>query len=360
MRDFGVRCLAAGLAVLLLLSGCGSKAGKSGAQTKEQQVQGQSKAQGQTEQQERKRTVSGEFEGFGTTGLTEEQLKESGTVFTDGPVAFQDPVTEEMLRNMLGKPDGEVLRSELQQIHAIYWRYDKYWSDLQKLDGTIPQESDGGYWQTKQPASLEDFALCGNLQWVEFGAVELPSLEPLSGLPQLEMIAFHGASASEERVDELAALSALRGFIIGNGAGTDWSGITDGSFLLPMADRLVHLEAGGKIDWNPKVLAQLTNLERLLMWAPRDLSFLPELKKLRKLCLSVEDEIDGSPIGEAVWLEWLTIVTSRGNTTGITLDDLRPLTGLRYLGLIESELNDRYTREEIIEAFPSLEILYTT
>ncbi len=113
-----------------------------------------------------------------------------------------------------------------------------------------------------------------------------------------------------------------------------------------MADRLVHLEAGGKIDWNPKVLAQLTNLERLLMWAPRDLSFLPELKKLRKLCLSVEDEIDGSPI--------------RGNTTGITLDDLRPLTGLRYLGLIESELNDRYTREEIIEAFPSLEILYTT
>lgn len=359
MRDFGVRCLAAGLAVLLLLSGCGSKAGKSGAQTKEQQVQGQSKAQGQTEQQERKRTVSGEFEGFGTTGLTEEQLKESGTVFTDGPVAFQDPVAEEMLRNMLGKPDGEVLRSELQQIHAIYWRYDKYWSDLQKLDGTIPQESDGGYWQTKQPASLEDFALCGNLQWVEFGAIELPSLEPLLGLTQLEMIAFHGAAASEERIDELAALPALRGFIIGNGAGTDWSGITDGSFLLPMADRLVYLEAGGNIDWNPEVLAQMTNLELFNMWDPKDLSFLPELKKLRKLYLSVEDEIDGSPIGALTQLDFLTIVTARGNITGVTLDDLRPLTNLRYLGLISTELTERYTREEIIEALPSLKILHT-
>ena len=249
-------------------------------------------------------------------------MKESGAVFEDGPVAFQDPVAEEMLRNMLGKPDGEVWRSELQQIHAIYWRYDKYWSDIQMLDGTIPWDLDEGFWQTKQPASLADFALCDNLQWVEFGVIELPSLEPLLGLTQLEMIAFHGAAASEERIDELAALPALRGFIIGNGAGTDWSGITDGSFLLPMADRLVYLEAGGNIDWNPEVLAQMTNLELFNMWDPKDLSFLPELKKLRKLYLSVEDEIDGSPIGALTQLDFLTIVTARGNITGVTLDEI--------------------------------------
>ncbi len=355
MRKFEMRCLAAALA-FLLLSGCGSAAGGAGVQTEERrQAQGQTEAQ----EQEQKRTVSNEFEGFGTSGLSEEQLKESGAVFEDGPVAFGDPVTEEMLRNMLGKPEGEVLRSELQQIHAIYWRFDKYWSDLQKLDGTIAWELDEGFWQTKQPASLADFALCDNLQWVEFGSIELPSLEPLLGLTQLEMIAFHGASASEERIDELVEFPALKGFAIGNGEGTDWNGITDGSFLLPMADRLVYLEAGGNIDWNPEVLAQMTNLELLGMWNPGDLSFLSELKKLRKLYLSVEDEIDGSPIGEAVWLEWLTIITSRGNTTGVTLDDLRPLTALRYLGLVESELNEQYTREEIIEAFPSLEVLHT-
>lgn len=350
MRKFKMRCLAAALVMLLLVSGCGG-APESGTKTGEQV---------QTEASEQKRTVSAEFEGFGTSGLSEEQLKESGAVFEDGPVEFQDAVTEEMLRNMLGKPDGEVLRSELQQIHAIYWRFDKYWSNLQKLDGTIAWELDEGFWQTKQPASLADFALCDNLQWVEFGLIELPSLEPLLGLTQLEMIAFHGASASEERIDELAALPALKGFEIGSGEDTDWSGITDGSFLLPMADRLVYLVAGGNIDWNPGVLAQMTNLELLCMWPPKDLSFLPELKKLRKLYLCVHDEIDGSPIGALEQLDYLAIVTRRVNITGVTLDDLRPLTSLRCLGLVESELNEQYTREEIIEALPSLEVFYTT
>lgn len=350
MRKFKMRCLAAALVPLLVFSGCGG-APENGTQTEEQ---------ARTEAPGQKRTVSAEFEGFGTSGLSEEQVKESGAVFEDGPVEFQDAVTEEMLRNMLGKPDGEVLRSELQQIHAIYWRFDKYWSNLQKLDGTIAWELDEGFWQTKQPASLADFALCDNLQWVEFGLIELPSLEPLLGLTQLEMIAFHGASASEERIDELAALPALKGFEIGNGESTDWSGITDGSFLLPMADRLVYLVAGGNIDWNPEVLAQMTNLELLCMWPPKDLSFLPELKKLRKLYLCVHDEIDGSPIGALEQLDYLAIVTRRGNITGVTLDDLRPLTNLRCLGLVESELNEQYTREEIIEALPSLEVFYTT
>lgn len=349
MRGFRIRRTAIAFAVLLLLSGCG-KAVKTGEQEKEQ---------GKTK--EPKRTVSAEFEGFGGTGLSKEQLKESGVVFEDGPVSFKDSVTEEMLRNILGKKEGEVLRSELQKIHGIYWRYDKYWSDLQMLDGTIPKESGGEwhYWPTKQPASLEDFALCSNLQWVEFGAIELPSLEPLQSLPQLEMIAFHGSSAAEERMDELAALPALKGFTIGGGGYTDWSKVTDGSFLLPAADRLILLEAGGEISWNAEVLAQMKELELLLLWDPETLSFLPQLPKLRKLYLSIGDEVDGSPIGEVGQLDFLTIVTSRGNTTGITLDDLRPLKQLRYLGLISTELTGEYSREEIIEALPSLKTLHT-
>ena len=350
MRDTRIRRTAAAFAVLLMLAGCGKAA--------EEQAQGT--AQGQAKEQER--TVSAEFEGFGASGLSAEQLKESGAVFEDGPVEFQDSVTEEMLRNMLGKKEGEVLRSELQKIHGIYWRYDKYWSDLQMLDGTIPKESEDGerrYWQTKQPSSIEDFALCDNLQWVEFGKIELPSLAPLKSLTQLEMIGVHGASATKERMDELAALPALKGFVIGGGGYTDWSEITDGSFLLPAAERPVYLEAGGEISWNTEVLAQMKELELLLMWEPGDLSFLPELPKLRKLYLSVGDEIDGSPIGEVGQLDFLSIVTSRGNITGVTLDDLRSLKHLRYLGLSCTELTEEYSREEIIEALPSLETLNT-
>ena len=107
------------------------------------------------------------------------ELKESGAVFTDEAVEFQDPVIEEMLRTILGKPDGEVLRSDLQSIHAIYWRSgNRYWSNLQSDDGKLPK--DGSEWySTGQPQTLADLAYCDNLQWLEIGAIELPSLEPL-------------------------------------------------------------------------------------------------------------------------------------------------------------------------------------
>ena len=82
---------------------------------------------------------------------------ESGVVFEDGPVTFQDPVTEQMLRNMIGKPEGEVLRSELQEIHAIYWVLGSYWSNLQYEDKNA---GDQGEFAGRQPQSLEDFALC--------------------------------------------------------------------------------------------------------------------------------------------------------------------------------------------------------
>ncbi len=336
------RWMAVFLTVLLVFSGCGSP---------ENDTKKEPAAQ--------TREVSSAFRGIGGSGLSADELKECGAVSYDGPVEFHDPVTEEMLRNMTGKPEGEVLRSDLQKIHAIYWRNDRYWSDLQILDDAVPWEPGKGYWQQcGQPETLEDFALCDNLQWLSLGRLEVPSLEPLASLTQLEWIEFEGAAVTAERLEELALLEEVKAFRMGNGEVTEVAGFTDGSFLLPMADRLVYLDINGGIEWNPEVLAQMTKLEVLVLANAGDLAFLTELTELKELSLYACTARDWGPLGTLQQLEYLSILGNENTPASVTLDDLRPLSGLAYLGLSMAGLEKEHTREEIIDALPGLTGLY--
>jgi len=46
-------------------------------------------------------------------------FKESGVVYEDKVMEFKDAVVEEILRNMIGKPEGDVYISDLQEIHQL-------------------------------------------------------------------------------------------------------------------------------------------------------------------------------------------------------------------------------------------------
>ena len=94
---------------------------------------------------------------------------------------------------------------------TIYWRSsNRYWSNLQSDDGKLPK--DGSEWySTGQPQTLADLAYCDNLQWLEIGAIELPSLEPLYSLTQLSHITFGNTTVSAERWEELVRLPELTG-----------------------------------------------------------------------------------------------------------------------------------------------------
>lgn len=303
------------------------------------------------------RVVSSDSRGFGVCGLlvNEGGLKEIGVTFEDGPVTFEDSVIEEMLRNMLGEPEGDVLRSELQEIHAIYWRDNIYWSNLQSPDGLLPQGEEGP-WETKQPETLVDLSLCDNLQWMEFGAIEVPSLQPLFSLMQLETVQFEGAFVTKETLEELSSLPYLKSLGIGNE--DDWGSITDGSFLLPLADRLTDLKAAGKIQWNPEVLAQMTKLEGLQINNADDISFLAEMTGLKQLYIYACTATDWSALGSLQNLEQLAISGNMYITVDVTLDDLRQLTNLDYLELFFTTLQKQSTRQEIIDALPGLTGLY--
>lgn len=304
------------------------------------------------------REVSAEFRGLGESGLLVEEgeLKESGVIYEDAAITFQDEVIEEMLRNLIGKPEGEVYISELQEIHAIYWRNDSYWSNLQSPDGCLPHVSgcEDGPWETKQPKSLEDLAYCYNLQWMEFGGIEVPSLEPLCNLPQLETINFEGASVTEEVLEEIGELPVLKYLEIGDGDGTHWGDLTDGSFLLPLADRLIKLDAAGGIDWNVEVLSEMKKLESLKIDYAEDISFLTQMPELKELYLYCCTPKEWGPLSGLEELEYLVINGSSKTKVDIGLQDLTPLIRLDYLGIRHTSINEEYSYQEIVDALPSL------
>ncbi len=329
------------LAVFLLFSGCG-QAGGTGKNPS-------ADTDGTAETSSPPREVSPAFRGFGADEVVP---KESGVTFTDGPVTFADPVTEEMLRTMLGKPEGEVLHSDFGQIYKICWTLDDYWCNLQFKNEA--GGSDTMFKCTGQPATLEDFALCYNLQDMSIGSIELPSLEPLASLTQLERLYFAGTVVTAERLDELALLPALTRLEMAPDDYMDWSEVTDGSFLLPLADRLTLLEAMGNVRWNPEVLSQMTSLDKLLIENAHDLSFLEDLTQLESLVLYTCDATDWSPLAAQKDLTYLVISGNDHRVTEVSLDDLRPLTSLDYLALSFTTINEECSRQEVIDALPSL------
>lgn len=351
--------------------------------------------------------VSAEWRAFsGAFGLPKEKWKESQVVYEDRVMDFQDPVIEEMLRNMIGKLEGDVYISDLQDIHAIYGR-GGYYSNLQSEDGGIPRgEGTEGPWETKQPESLEDLAYCYNLQYISFGgSMKVPSLKPLYQLPLLETLEFWGASITEERLREVSELSGLKTIIfgpsklasleslcklpqleclefertvvteevledigklpalkklrIGNGEGTPWGHLTDGSFLLPIAGQLTELWAAGGIDWNPEVLAQMTQMETLMIDYTDYVSFLEQMPELKKLYLYCCRPSDWSALGSLENLEYLNIGGNSRMKVEIELEDLSPLTNLDYLEVTFTSINDEHSRKEILETLPSLTGLVT-
>ena len=356
--------------------------------------------------------VSAQFRGFEEDyGLTKEKWKESGVVFEDRVMKFKDPVIEEMLRNMLGKVEGDVYISDLQDIHAIYWVDNDfesigYYSNLQSENGDIPRGADTeGPWETKQPKSLEDLAYCYNLQHISFGRIEIPSLkplydlpllesmgflyapvteeilqevselsglksitfscgkltslEPLCKLPQLESLEFHQTVVTEDVLEDIGKMSALKRLEIGNGEFTSWGHLTDGSFLLPIAGQLTELWAQGGIDWNPEVLAQMTEMENLLIEYADDVSFLEQMPKLKRLWMYCCRPSDWSPLGTLENLEYLDIGGNSRMKVDIELEDLAPLTNLHYLAVTFTSINDEHSRKEILETLPSLTGLVT-
>ena len=354
------------------------------------------------------REVSSEFRGFFMGYRFEMEERESGMVYEDKPVVFQDEVMEEMLRNMLEKPEGEVYLSELQKIQKLCFNEDNYWSNIQGTGhNAFPLEYDEEG-NARWFRSLADLSNCYNLQWLTlYGVGNIPSFLPICELPQLEILNLDCSTMTEERVEEIGKITSLKSLHFMEGKlnslaalcklpqleelslsgvtvteevlsdigtlpalkifevgvydtytsqelGADWSDLTDGSFLLPIADQLTGLKAYGGIDWNPDVLSKMTNMEELIIGYAKDISFLeymPNLKQLSMYCCTPQD---WDALALLQKLEYLDITGNMYITIPIKLSDLTPLKKLDYLELIFTEINTECSYQEVVDALPSL------
>lgn len=336
--------------------------------------------------------------------------KESGMVYEDAPIEFADPVAEEMLRNMIEKPEGEVYISDLQKIHAIYIHSDAgYYSDIQSPDssGRVPRGKDAvGPWETKRIETLEDFKYCYNLQYlmlrnelvefpsleplkelpqlegihidtqlseegmkelgeittlkkIGFGDIELFSLEAICNLPQLEALDFNETKVNKKVLEDIGKITTLKSLELGTydpkyNLGTNWGELTDGSFLLPIADQLTSFYAAAGIAWNTDVLAQMTNMEKLGINHGTDMSFLEHMPNLRILdtyCCTPED---WKVLEKLEKLEFLDICGNMYVEIEIDLEELQAIPNLDYLSLTFTTINKEYKRDELVEALPNL------
>ncbi len=321
-------------------------------------------------QEGQKREVSSQVQGLGLKYQLEAiGLKESGVEYEDTVIEFQDSVMEEMLRNMIGKTEGDVFISDLQKIHSITFSYDYNigWDAFPTYGSNLQKEAEEDFFLIEinedetltVPESFIDLAYCYNLQEITFCGAELSSLKGLCDLPQLEILEFERCVVTEEVLEDIGNTSSLRYLFISHREFTDWGYLTDGSFLLPIADKLKRLCAEGNIDWNPDVLVQMTNLECLSMEYTDDLSFLEQMPNLKRLDLYCCCPSDWTPLASLENLEDLYISGNMYTTVEIDLEDLTPLKNLKYLDInAYTTVGQKNSWQEIVDAIPSLTGLY--
>lgn len=247
----------------------------------------------------------------------------TATCFVDAPVAIPDPNLEAVLRDRLGKPTGELMKSDLRSLPDI------------------GAESAG----ISDLTGLEE---CRNLNHVNFWNNDIDDLQPLAGLvkligltvneneivdisPVAGLVELHSLRIADNLVADISAAAGLSGleilWIDGNAAVTDISalsgltgltelrmgrtGITDLSALAGMVGmRFLRAENVAADSFAP--LAGMTLLEELNLsgCGLADIAMLEGMEQLHMLLLYSNSISDLSPLvanpglgeGDEVWL----------------------------------------------------------
>ncbi len=199
-------------------------------------------------------------------------------------VAFADPLLEKMVRDAMGKPEGDITIAEAEAIQEL-----KLGIEWQKF---IPEEQ-----QIKDLSGLENFR---NLEVLELHFHKITDVSPLAGLTKLVSLALGGNPVAD--ITPLSGMTNLQGLTLFNCAASDYS-----------------------------TLAKLTNLDFLMLEYSSftDTSVLSGLTKLGNLSLSHTQVSDVSPLAGLTNLHRLLLAEC-------PITDYSPLAGI-YPSLEESD-----------------------
>ncbi|MGC1516396.1 MAG: leucine-rich repeat domain-containing protein [Maribacter sp.] len=266
--------------------------------------------------------------------------------FTSGPIEFKDPVIEQIVRDALSKPAGNITREEMESLVDL------------PFDSSIP------FYEAMEPYGLPE-TLSGleygkNLSFVNFyGKGFRVPLTDITALRNLENITYLNLANNQiTELQSLAGLKELTYLHVGWNIGiTDITPLTNLKKLktldltytyglrdlsplasLPQLDSLLMTTARYVED--AAVIGELTNLKKLRFTSNdniSDFSFLENLTEMRDLSLYSNDSIaDISFLSAMPKLVKLNI--SKNKVTDIAV--LENLINLEYLELNDLDIQD--------------------
>lgn len=218
-----------------------------------------------------------------TFKVSDGELEDSETItitvkeFEDTVVNFPDPVLEQVIRDAINKPTGDIHASELLEITSLH--YDGY---------NKPDD--------EKISNLEGIQYCKNLQGIDFSNNKISDIKYLSNLLNLTTLYLN-----DNKISDISPISNLSNL------------------------KILWLAMAENIDIN--YLKNLKNLEELFLENCKisDISVLSNLVNLKKLWLGVNQISDISPLSNLLKLEHLSI---EGNNVS-NLSTLKNLINLK-------------------------------
>ena len=190
-------------------------------------------------------------------------------------VVFTDPVLESMVREKMGKPEGDITAAEAEAVKELSLNIE--WQP------EIPPET-----RIKDLHGLESFK---NLEMLDLSFHDISDISPLAGLTKLTSLSLGGNTVAD--LSPLSGLTDLKWLTIFNSQAEDYSPLEN-------LTNLEGLMAGDSTLSDVSVLSGLTNLNRLSLvrTGVSDVSPLAGLTNLRALYLEGCPITDYSPLAE--------------------------------------------------------------
>jgi hypothetical protein len=190
-------------------------------------------------------------------------------------VVFTDPVLESMVREKMGKPEGDITAAEAEAVKELSLNIE--WQP------EIPPET-----RIKDLHGLESFK---NLEMLDLSFHDISDISPLAGLTKLTSLSLGGNTVAD--LSPLSGLTDLKWLTIFNSQAEDYSPLEN-------LTNLEGLMAGDSTISDVSVLSGLTNLNRLSLVRAgvSDVSPLAGLTNLRALYLEGCPITDYSPLAE--------------------------------------------------------------
>lgn len=284
----------------------------------------------------------------------------------DKAVTFQEPLIEEAVRAMLGRPQGAITYADLELITGIYIQAGQIY--LSSEDFYIQ----GGTWyedgiKNKGPIKdLSDLANMPNLYTVLIGGEYIRDISPLAGLTKLQHV--------DLRDNEISDLSPLTDMdtLIDVSVGGNWLDDIDAVCTWPVLKAL-NLNDTGKYDASP--LAGLERMSSLDIFNASDAYRYLDCSYIEELMLGAVGQTDLECIDRVGYVSRLYIRDSdihdisalKGraditylNIEGCMIDDLSVLYTMPGLKTIEMDAGEERRMEGLACTYgePTFTIVY--